>query len=252
MFSSRGLDFVDLTLEPPCAAPWRVDPKAIRRALDGLGMGVVGHTAYYLPIASAFESLRCAAVEELKRCIDSFAEIGAKWMNVHPDPRAPFHDRSFVVAKNIESMKVLVEHGSQQGVGVMVENIPGEFNSAKHLGELLDAVPGLGLHLDIGHCNLLVTSNTTGEIAAKYGDRIKHVHLHDNNGGGADLHLPLGSGLMDIPKEIGLLQKTGYDDTITLEVFSEDKHYLEYSRDTLREIWNMHPAPVPRKEMQHC
>ena len=27
-----GLDFVDLTLEPPAAASWRVDTKAIRRA----------------------------------------------------------------------------------------------------------------------------------------------------------------------------------------------------------------------------
>jgi len=37
------LDFVDLTLEPPAAAAWRVDPDAIQRALKELGLGVVGH-----------------------------------------------------------------------------------------------------------------------------------------------------------------------------------------------------------------
>jgi hypothetical protein len=42
---------------------------------------------------------------------------------------------------------------------------------------------------------------------------------------------------MDVPKEVGLLKRTGYDGTITLEVFAEDKHYLEYSRDLLKQLW---------------
>ena len=236
-FSSIGLEFVDLTLEQPCAAPWRVDPGEVRRVLEDLGLGVVGHTAFYMPLASPFEPLRRTAVDELKKCVDMFAAIGAKWMNVHPDPRAHFHGRPFVVKQNVESMRDLIEHGKPQNVGVMVENIPGEFNNARNLGELLDPLPDLGLHLDIGHCNLLVPANTTGEILAQYGSRVKHVHLHDNNGGSSDLHLPLGVGTMDIPKQLGFLKQTGYDGTITLEVFSEDKFYLEYSRDTLRKLW---------------
>jgi sugar phosphate isomerase/epimerase len=237
LFSSLGLDFVDLTLEPPCAAPWRVDPGLIRGTLEDLGMGVVGHTAFYLPLASPFESLRKAAVDELKKCIDVFAAIGARWMNVHPDPRAHFHSRPFVVKQNVESMRELIEHGKPKNVGLMVENIPGEFNNARNLGELLGALPELGLHLDIGHCNLLVPTNTTAEILEQYGDRIRHVHLHDNNGGSADLHLPLGVGTMDIPKQLNCLKQAGYDGYITLEVFSEDKFYLEYSRDVLRKLW---------------
>jgi hypothetical protein len=30
----------------------------------------------------------------------------------------------------------------------------------------------------------------------------------------------------------------GYDGTITLEVFTPDKHYLGYSRDVLRRTWD--------------
>jgi hypothetical protein len=44
------LEFIDLTLEPPAAATWRVNPSEIRRALDAEGMIAVGHTAYYLRI----------------------------------------------------------------------------------------------------------------------------------------------------------------------------------------------------------
>src|SRR5688500_4881611 len=63
------LEFIDLTLEPPVAASARVDAREIRRALDDFGMEVVGHTAYYLPLASPFEEIRRGVVEELKRCL---------------------------------------------------------------------------------------------------------------------------------------------------------------------------------------
>jgi len=55
------LDFVDLTLEPPAAAPWKIDVKRVRAALEEYNLGVVGHTAFYLPFCCTFESIRRAA-----------------------------------------------------------------------------------------------------------------------------------------------------------------------------------------------
>ena len=57
----------------------------------------------------------------------------------------------------------------------MIENLPGDYNSAPQLGELLEPLPKLGLHLDIGHANLLVPRNTTGEILNAWGSRLRHV-----------------------------------------------------------------------------
>jgi sugar phosphate isomerase/epimerase len=105
------------------------------------------------------------------------------------------------------------------------------------LAELLEAIPELALHLDIGHANLLVETNTTEDLLRVYGPRLRHVHLHDNKGGSADLHLPLGAGTIDTATYVRMLQKAGYDGTITLEVFTPDKHHLAYSRDLLRGIW---------------
>jgi sugar phosphate isomerase/epimerase len=237
-----GLDFIDLTLEPPTAASWRVNAAAIRRALDETGMKVVGHTAFYLPMGSAFEEVRKACVTELRRCLEVFGQVGAKWMNLHPDRHAPMHDRSFFIARNIETIKELLPDARRCGVGMMIENLPGDYNSAPQLGELLDPIPELGLHLDIGHANLLVPYNTTEEILAAYGSRLRHVHLHDNKGGHADLHLPLGAGTLDIARAVRALQSCGYNGTITLEVFTPDRHYLEYSRDQLRRIWDYEAA----------
>ncbi|MCW5980273.1 MAG: sugar phosphate isomerase/epimerase [Bryobacteraceae bacterium] len=233
-----GFDFVDLTLEPPAAASWKLDVEAVRQALDDAGLRAVGHTAWYLPLASAIEEIRCGAVAELKRCLDVFRGLGVAWMNVHPDRHTPWHDRRFVVERNIVSLREVIAHGRECGVGVMIENLPRDFNNAAQLAEILDPLPELGLHLDIGHANLHVPANTTGEILARFGSRLRHVHLHDNRGGHEDLHLPLGAGTVDAPLHARALRDCGYDGTITLEVFTPDRRHLLYSRDALRRMWD--------------
>jgi sugar phosphate isomerase/epimerase len=243
--ASLGLGFIDLTLEPPMAASWRVDREAVRQALDRHGLGVVGHTAFYLPIASGIEEIRRASLEELRRCVDVFASIGARWMNIHPDRHAPMHSRGFFVDRNRETLAELLPYATQRGVGLMLENLPGDFNTAAQLGELLDPLPELGLHLDVGHANLMVGQSTVEELLAAYGPRLRHVHLHDNKGGTADLHLPLGTGSVDVRGAVRMLQHHGYDGTITLEVFAPDQHHLTYSRDLLQRIWTEERSAAP-------
>lgn len=230
-------DFIDLTLEPPAAATWLLRPADVKRALTTHGLGVVGHTAFYLPIGHSFASVRRASIDELKRAAEFFAEIGATWMNVHPDGHAPFFDEPTVVRRNIEALQELAEFALPLGVGVMLENVPGRFNSLSQLAPIFDAVPRLGLHLDLGHSNLAVARSTAGELIAALGPRLAHVHVHDNRGGHADLHLALGMGDLDLAQHMRELRRAGFDGTITLEVFARDRHFLTYSRDRLRELW---------------
>lgn len=241
-----GMEFVDLTLEPPAAASWRVDTASVRNALERHRLPVVGHTAWYLPMASAIPEIRQGALEELKRCLRKFAEIGAKWMNIHPDRSTPWHPREYYIDGNVDTLERLLPLSQECGVGLMIENLPGDYNSAPQMGELLRRIPELGLHLDIGHANLQVPHNTTGEILDAWGDRLRHVHLHDNKGGFADLHLPLGTGSVDVKWAVDKLHACGYDGTVTLEVFTPDKHYLTYSRDVLRRLWNESAAASPK------
>jgi sugar phosphate isomerase/epimerase len=256
--SSMGFDFIDLTLEPPLAEARNLDLKAVRSALEANGLSLVGHTAYYLPLCSPFESLRKAAVHELKICLEAFGELGARWMNLHPDRQAPLHDRKFIIQRNLQSLRELMPVAQEHGLGLMIENLPGSYNTARQVAELLEPLPELGLHLDIGHANLLVELNSTDELLAVYGKRLRHVHLHDNKGGNADLHLPLGAGTLEVDHYIRSLQAVGYDDTITLEVFTPDRHHLQYSLEVLRQLWKdsvttpsaKMPAPVLQPEVR--
>jgi sugar phosphate isomerase/epimerase len=243
-----GLEFIDLTLEPPLAGARSIDPKAIAALLRENQFEVVGHTAYYLPLCSPFESLRRAAVDELKLCLEVFAALGVKWMNLHPGSLAPLHDRRFIIDRNLQSIRDLLPTAQALGIGLMIENLPGSFNTVAQVAELLEPIPELGLHLDIGHANLMSDHNTTDELLAAYGGRLRHVHLHDNKGGSADLHLPLGAGTLDTVRYIRSLQAGGYDGTITLEVFTPDRQHLAYSRDVLRTMWDAEKKPELKKQ----
>jgi sugar phosphate isomerase/epimerase len=231
------LDFIDLTLEPPAAASWKLKPSDVSSMLRDAGLDAIGHTAFYLPIASNFPSLRRTAIDEIKRDVEFFREIGVRWINVHPDGHAPFIDEPTVVRRNIESLLELTEFADSLGGGIMLENVPGRFNSVTQLAPIFASVPKLALHLDLGHSNLSVPRNTAPELISYFGTRLAHVHLHDNRGGSADLHLALGMGDLDVAPLVRQLRASGYDGTITLEVFARDRHFVAYSRDRLREFW---------------
>src|SRR5439155_9125560 len=121
--ATMGFDFIDLTLEPPLASLVNLDLNSVRSALQAKNLRVVGHTAYYLPLSSPFESLRRAAVDELKRCVEAFAMLGAKWMNLHPDRQAPLHDRKFVIERNLQTIRELQEVERKSEVGIVNEKL---------------------------------------------------------------------------------------------------------------------------------
>jgi len=236
-FGNSGFEFLDLTLEPPGAPSWSLDTHLVREALAQHKLQVVGHTAPYLPLASPIYELRRAALSELRRCVQVFQSVGARWMNVHPI-LTPARGRGPAIAKMVESLREIVDFAGNCAVGVMVENSPGDFNNAQQLAELLGPLPDLGLHLDVGHTNLMTPADTTPEILDAHAPRVKHVHCHDNLGGSFDLHLPLGVGSIDLRQTLRALKSSRYDGTITLEVFAGDRAYLLYSREVLRRLWD--------------
>ncbi len=230
--------FLDLTLEPRETHPRQVKVKQTRRALKEAKLDIIGHTAYYLPWASPFETLRKAALKEMRATLAVFAELGASKVTVHPDKSIPFALGSKGVwEKNLESLEAIESMAAPLGIQILLENMDRTFNAVDQIRDALSRMPGLAFHLDVGHANLNVEKNRTEEFLKAFRDRLAHVHLSDNFGKSEDLHLPLRAGTIPWPKMIGLLKKSGYDGTITLEIFSPDRRYLLLSRDILRQLW---------------
>jgi sugar phosphate isomerase/epimerase len=70
------------------------------------------------------------------------------------------------------------------------------------------------------------------EMLTRFGERIAHVHVSDNQGKRDD-HLEIGKGNIDFREVVRKLRAVRYDATITLEVFDRDRQALVTSRNRL-------------------
>jgi sugar phosphate isomerase/epimerase len=232
--AANGFAFLDLTIEGPRAALDQIDPQAIRQLLDQTGMGVVGHTAWFLPFASPVERVRRAAIEEVAASLPAFAIAGARLVNVHIARGVGAFGHDSMVQLNGASFAELAERAMPYNIRIMVEHVPDRVTGIDDIRTILDHDKRLGFHLDVGHAN--IGGDRLEGLLKAFAKRLCHVHLSDNRGREDD-HMPLGAGRIDWPRAIRLLKQTGYDGTITLEVFATDRDYLLQSAEKVRKWW---------------
>jgi sugar phosphate isomerase/epimerase len=239
-FGRHGFDFVDFTLEPPAADPDQIDAEAVRAALARHGLGVVAHTAWFIPYSSPYAGIRTACRAEFQRNLQAAHRIGARVMNVHYTKVPKFFPPDKAVAWHVEVLAPLCAEAADLGVTIVLEHIPhGGSDQLESIEAIMGQVPLLGFHLDSGHTKLERGHDRWEEYLDKLGSRLRHVHLSENDGTG-DQHLPLGAAprsTTNWPKHIKKLKATGYDGTITLEIFATHREYLLLSRDLLRQWW---------------
>jgi sugar phosphate isomerase/epimerase len=237
---AAGFDFIDLTLEPPCT--WPVEGALVRRLLEDSRLVAVGHTPPFLPHASPLAEVARAARSVFCRMLDVFAGAGIELVNIHPDTTGPGSLQE-VTVRNADALAALTTEADARGLTLMVENFGRTFSTPRELEPLFEAAPNLRLHLDVGHANMRRVGdqpNRTSELLEAFGERLAHVHVHDNRGGD-DLHLPLGLGTVEWAAIVVALKSVGYDGTVTIEVFAPDAD-LQRSRDAWLRWWNSAPA----------
>ena len=239
-FGQHGFDFVDFTLEPPAADPGQIDPAAVRAALDRHGLGVVAHTAWFIPIGSPFGSIREASLVEFRRALRAAHQIGATVMNVHYGKSPGFFSKEQVIELARRSSVPAVPGGGRSRRDHRAGTHPARRRQQlENIVAIMERVPLLRFHLDSGHAKLERGYDRWDEYLDRLGPKLLHVHLSENDGT-ADQHLPLGAAprsTTDWPQHVKKLKATGYDGTITLEVFAPQREYLLLSRDLLRKWW---------------
>ena len=233
--AEHGFDFLDLTVEGPAAGIETLDVAALQSILQSTGLGIIGHTAWYLPFGSPIKEVRAGAVAAVRSMFAAFAALGASYVNVHVDRGINAFTYDDTLHWNAESFGQLAEYARDEGIIVMIENVPNNFNNPKAFRTLLGAHPDLRFHLDIAHA--CVKGDKTADFLKAHSGKLVHVHISDNKRTNDD-HLPLGVGQIDWPEQIGLLRGTGYDGTITLEVFTPDRDFVITSKDRLRQLWH--------------
>jgi len=233
--AEHGFEFIDLTMEGPAADVEHLDVAAFKAVLDETGLGIVGHTAWYLPFGSPVPQVRAGAVAAVRATFEPFAQLGAQYVNVHVDKGVGAFAYDDTVRWNAESFATLAEHAAEYGLIVIIENVVNNLNNAKAFRTMLDADARLRFHLDIAHAN--VKGEKTSDFLKAHADKLVHVHISDNKRVNDD-HLPLGVGNIDWTEQLGLLKRSGYDGTITLEIFTPERSYLIENAARLRKLWN--------------
>lgn len=236
--AENGFDFLDLTVEPPMMFHPETDAGKVSELLRERGLGIVGHTAFFLPFNSPFESVRDAAVSVIRQVGQFLKTAGSETMNVHIDDRPAA--RHIPVEDNFsyleDSFRKMLAVADELGLKLMVEHINGSEETIEILDLLFDKFPNLFFHLDVGHANLRKGENRTKEFLERYGSRLLHIHFSDNKGERDD-HLPLGAGTIDWEEITNILKAHGYNGTITFEVFSPDRELVLFSRRKIRKLF---------------
>ncbi len=176
------------------------------------------------------------ALEELFRWIDMYEEIGIKNMVLHCDNLSETNlSREEKIEKNIEKLQILAEYIKNKEITVCLENLrprsPEETElvdrSADDLLYIIERIGSskFGICLDTGHLNL--TDKNQCEFILKAGDKLKALHITDNDGN-TDQHLmPFNRGTVDFPEIIKALKEIKYNGIFNLEIPGERSIPLE-------------------------
>jgi len=138
-----------------------------------------------------------------------------------------------------ESMDRILEKATRFGITVCLENLfyfAGHMYRPEEFIDVLDRNPAIMITLDLAHANIRAPKGQIEAFVKIAHGRIGHVHVGDNNGQRDD-HMPIGAGRVDIAGGLAAIKASGYDETITIEVFSPDRDYLDMSLKKVRTIW---------------
>lgn len=244
ILAGLGFDYLEICIDPPMALPEKIREErgAIESVLSDTGMKLaVAHLPTFVWLADIYEGIREASITEVESALAICSELGIKKAVLHPGYLTGL--LAFIPGAgpklSNQSLERILEAAGNRNIVICLENMfprAGHMYKPDEFVKVMELYPELMMTFDIGHANIQVPRETGLEFVDKAGPRIKHVHVSDNTGK-EDEHLPLGAGRVDIAGGLAALKEAGYDDTLTLEVFSQDRSYLSMSLSKVRTMW---------------
>lgn len=178
-------------------------------------------------LLSGAEGLRARSLQEIKTCVDFAAALGASVVTFH----SGFPDKGTTDGEALEiagrSLDDLDEHAARQKVRMGLE-VVNFFQTAERWETFPWRWENIGITLDLGHisfphptrpgCPSYSPLRSIGEFIERFGERIVHLHAHDYDG--AQDHLAIGAGKVDLPEIVRALKRTRYAGAICLELWA--------------------------------
>lgn len=196
------------------------------------GMNTMHGAFYDIAVFSMDERIRRVCVERIEQSLQIAQRLGVKGVvfhsNLNPMLTAETYREGFVEA-NVKVWRALT--GKYPDIQIYLENM---FDKAPteivRIAEALRDVKNFGVTLDYAHA--CIYGNDIEGFVRALAPYIRHVHINDNDGVN-DLHLPVGSGVIDWKQFRVLKEKYFADATILIETSSieEQKASLQYMEE---------------------
>ena len=228
-----GYHYTELSDEHGAMLLERGDPEKIGAAYGAFarehGVSIEqGHLWLKVPLCAPEER---GVVDILKGWLDLFHAAGVTASVLHCDSHSFPEGTGWEekADKNAEILRRLCKHIEGTDMTICLENLytpAGVVPVVATVDELLAVIdragnhPNLGICLDTGHLNI-VKGQDQAEFIRKAGDKLKALHLADNEGERDQHMIPFGRGNVDFVKIMKALREIGYDRLYNLEVPGE-------------------------------
>ncbi|MBU5537135.1 MAG: sugar phosphate isomerase/epimerase family protein [Candidatus Aenigmatarchaeota archaeon] len=231
LIKKLGFDYVEIGIEPPCGAPEIIlrNRQEIIALIRKFNSCPVAHTPWWIDLGSNYPQVRKAWIEEAKRSIDVSKALNIDKINFHfyslGLTRLYLKSYQLEILNNIiTSLKEVVNYATSKEITVIYENadVKREILGIKEYKFVVDSVPKLKVHLDVGHAFVENGLKGIRDYLFTFRNKLEHIHIHDNQGE-EDEHLPLGEGKINFEQVAKWLNQINYDKTITFEVFTSKK-----------------------------
>jgi sugar phosphate isomerase/epimerase len=239
-----GFDYLELAMDPPMAHHSTISANraAISQALKDSGLGLVCHMPTFVTTADLTESLRRASVMEMRWSLEAAAELGAGKVVLHPSIASGMGVFALDTVKGYakDFLAEMVAAAESLDITICLENMFPRYRLGVEPADFEDIFrlfPSLKLTVDTGHAHIDdQQGNRLMTLMERFSERLGHLHFSDNFGKRDD-HLAVGKGTVRFAELVRGLKKIGYDDTITLEVFDQDRQMLVESRNIIKAMF---------------
>lgn len=168
--------------------------------------------------------------------------IGAQYtlVSVGHGGCAPLEQR---MERLFKSLKRLTQAAENEGQTILLETLtPYESNTCTRLQELQEVLGAIQSPALLGMCDVVppfVQQEDPADYVRLFGDRMRHLHLVDNDGV-SDTHLLPGDGIMPLRQILRDMRNAGYNGMATIELvtnyMSDPSYYAKLALERTKEL----------------
>lgn len=232
-----GFDYVDYCMNNTDKELYTVteeEAKALilkeKKLMDDAGIKVSqAHGPLRYPPRDAIPADRAERLDKMRRSIRLTKLLDCKYWVVHPIMPFGLEDagkEEETYKLNIEFMRELLKTAKENDITICLENLPFDTFSLSRPEAIIKIIKEIDdnnfkMCMDTGHVAVF-SDLTPGNVMRKYGEYIKVLHVHDNDGK-VDWHWLLDFGIVDWKDFYNALKEVNFDGVFSYETAPVEK-----------------------------